>query len=478
MKKKILLLSDDLRLHSGVGNMSKEIVMGTVDKFDWVQLGGAVKHPEEGKMTDMSEQVQKETGVADAMVRVYPVSGYGNEQILRQLIKVEKPDMIIHFTDPRFWGWLYQMEHEIRQRIPIGYINIWDDLPFPHWNEDFYESCDLLMAISKQTYNINKHVCQRKPRVEGKDLFYTPHGIDEKKYFPITKFDVEFDKFQKNSLPKTIDCDFIAFLNSRNIRRKGTSDLIAGFKKFQDGLTEEQRSKVALLLHTDPVDSNGTDLPAVVHAIAPDIHCIFSAQKLPNIALNYLYNIADVVCNPSSAEGFGLSHMEGMMSGTPTIATVVGGLQDQMGFRTIKSVDGVEGATMSSYIDLKDFTADVPSNSTGMMTEEHGPWTYPLWPNPSIQGSPMTPYIYDSRPTIDDIAIALRFWYDAGDEERKRCGSIGRDWAIENGFTTKDMANDTANAIQSCFDTFKPRQKYTIINTSDEPLKYPSGALI
>ena len=39
------------------------------------------------------------------------------------------------YTDPRFWTWLYQMEHEIRQHIPIFYYNIWDDLPYPMWNE-------------------------------------------------------------------------------------------------------------------------------------------------------------------------------------------------------------------------------------------------------------------------------------------------------------------------------------------------------
>ena len=44
-KKKILLFSDDLRMSSGVGTMSREIVMGTVHKFDWVQVGGAIKHP-------------------------------------------------------------------------------------------------------------------------------------------------------------------------------------------------------------------------------------------------------------------------------------------------------------------------------------------------------------------------------------------------------------------------------------------------
>ncbi len=49
-KKKILLLSDDLRMHSGIGTMSKEFVLGTLNKFDWVQIGGAVKHPDQGKI--------------------------------------------------------------------------------------------------------------------------------------------------------------------------------------------------------------------------------------------------------------------------------------------------------------------------------------------------------------------------------------------------------------------------------------------
>ena len=53
-KKKILLLSDDLRMSSGVGTMSKEFVIGTLHHYDWVQLGGAIKHPEEGKVVEDS----------------------------------------------------------------------------------------------------------------------------------------------------------------------------------------------------------------------------------------------------------------------------------------------------------------------------------------------------------------------------------------------------------------------------------------
>ena len=146
-KKKILLLSDDLRMSSGVGTMSREFVMGTLQHYDWVQIGGAIKHPEEGKVVDMNDAVRKETGIKDASLKIYPISGYGNEDIVRYMIAVEKVDAILHYTDPRFWGWLYQMEHELRQEIPIFYYNIWDDLPYPMWNEPYYESCDLIMNI-------------------------------------------------------------------------------------------------------------------------------------------------------------------------------------------------------------------------------------------------------------------------------------------------------------------------------------------
>ena len=72
-KKKILLLSDDLRMHSGVGTMSREIVFGTIDKYDWIQVGGAIKHPDNGKIVDMNHAVREETGVEDAKLTIYPV---------------------------------------------------------------------------------------------------------------------------------------------------------------------------------------------------------------------------------------------------------------------------------------------------------------------------------------------------------------------------------------------------------------------
>ena len=152
-KKKILLLSDDLRMSSGVGTMSKEFVLGTLHHYDWVQIGGAIKHPENGKRVDMKQAIKDELGL-DANLTIYPTSGYGSPELLRNIMSHEKPDAILHYTDPRFWRWLYEMEHEIRQEIPIFYYNIWDDWPAPQYNENFYECSDLIMNISKQTVAI------------------------------------------------------------------------------------------------------------------------------------------------------------------------------------------------------------------------------------------------------------------------------------------------------------------------------------
>ncbi len=77
-RKKILLISDDIRSFSGVGTMAREIVTGTAHVFNWVNIGGAVKHPEEGKKLDLSQEVDKLVGTTDSSVFIYPMSGYGN----------------------------------------------------------------------------------------------------------------------------------------------------------------------------------------------------------------------------------------------------------------------------------------------------------------------------------------------------------------------------------------------------------------
>lgn len=157
-RKKILLLSDDLQLRttSGIATMSKEFVLGTCHYYNWFQVGGAMNHPEKGKLIDINSSVTQETGVPDPDVKIMPVDGYGTQQLIREIIQIEKPDGILFYTDPRQFVWLFEMENEIRQHIPMMYYAIWDDIPVPYYNESYYESCDLIMSISKQSHNIHK----------------------------------------------------------------------------------------------------------------------------------------------------------------------------------------------------------------------------------------------------------------------------------------------------------------------------------
>ena len=55
-------------------------------------------------------------------------------------------------------------------------------------------------------------------------------------------------------------------------------------------------------------------------------------NRLSTEEMNLLYNSADGVIQISNAEGWGLSLTEAMLTGTPFIATVTGGMQDQMRF--------------------------------------------------------------------------------------------------------------------------------------------------
>ena len=457
-KKKILLLSDDLRMSSGVGVMSREIVLGTIDKFDWIQIGGAIQHPDKGKIFDISDDTAKETGVEDAYLKIYPVDGYGSPEVLREVMEIEKPDAILHYTDPRFWGWLYQMEHELRQNIPIYYYNIWDDLPYPRWNEPFYESCDLIMNISKQTHNIVQNVCQNKPRTDW-DSTYVPHGINEKYFYPVKneKERLEMNKM-KSELFQGQDVEFCLFYNNRNIRRKMTSDTILAFKEFADKLPKEKRDKVAFVLHTQPIDNNGTDLPAVVNEMCPDLNIIFSTQKLSTKNLNYLYNIADVTINIASNEGFGLGTCESLMCGTPIIVNVTGGMQDQCGFK-LKD----KHITYQDYKDIHSLHNWRDWEHNKDLT--HGEWVKPVWPKTrTLAGSPPTPYIFDDRADWVEVADKIQEWYDMSKEDREECGFKGHEFVCgdESMMSARAMCGLFIDHMETAFEKWTPKERYEV----------------
>ncbi len=446
MKKKILLLSDDLRSTSGVATMSRELVLGTVDTFDWVQLGAMINHPDIGKIIDLNDDVRNKTGVEDANVKIYPSNGYGDITSIRRLLDTEKPDAILHFTDPHYWQWLYDNEHEIRQRVPILFYHIWDNLPDPDYNRDYYESCDWLGCISKQTYGIVHRVGKIKTSITHKPLedwqiTYVPHGINENVFKPIEEYDDV-----KKLICGEKDYNFILFYNNRNIRRKRPSDIIASYKIFCDGLSKKNAEKCLLLLHTAPIDPNGTDLVEVAKKLCPDYDIKFSNTKIEQVDLNKLYNLADCTINIADNEGFGLATAESIMAGTPIIVNVTGGLQDQCGFNF----------TADDYIEI----GSLHDKKKSMHLVQEGEWAFPVWPSSiTLTGSIPTPYIYEDRIDLNEVAERIRKVYDLGRKKRKKVGLLGREYALEN-LSSKIMCNSLKNGILETFNNFNKKERY------------------
>ena len=462
-KKKILLLSDDLRMTSGIATVSKEFVMGTMDKFHWVQLGAAVKHPDQGREIDLGEDARKESGVKDASLKIVPWTGYGDANILRQLIMRHQPDAILHFTDPRYWRWLYEIEAEIRENIPILFYHIWDDLPDPKYNRDYYESCDWLGCISKQTYGIVSRVgnidSETIKPLEDWQVDYVPHGINPKKVF---KTEVPAD-FKKAALGGK-DYKFVLFWMNRNIRRKQPSDVIWAYKKFVDGLPEKDRNDCCLLMHTAPVDQNGTNLYKVKEAICPDYEVRFSTSRIGDKELNYLYNIADCTINIAGNEGFGLTTAESVMAETPIIVNVTGGMQDQCGFKW-----NVAPSNMNEqweYLTADDYK-DIGSLHDYRKWEDkvtHGEWVKPVWSRvQTMTGSVPTPYIIDDKVDVTEVSEAIRYWYDKGEKGRAKAGKAGRKAFLgEIGLGVDNQNKCMADGIEKAIKNFKPKKRYNL----------------
>ena len=377
-KTKVLVISDHPMAPSGVGTQTKYIIEALLKtgRYKFVCLGGAIKHP--------SYQPQKVEGFGDDFI-IQPVDGYGTPEMVRSIIWNEKPDILWFMTDPRFFGWLWQIENEIRKNVPMVYYHVWDNYPFPMFNKKFYDSNDVIASISKVTHDIVNNV---SPEVEN---HYLPHAVDPDTFRPRSEEEVtEF----KNSMFSEDEDRFTFFWNNRNARRKQSGTLIHWFNEFAD---EVGPDNVRLIMHTDPKDIHGQDLVAIMDSIgATDNRILISDQKVPPDALARMYNIADCTINISDAEGFGLATLESLSSGVPIIVNMTGGLQEQV-------TDGEEwfgiGLTPASK---------------------------------SIIGSQEVPYIHEDRLNKEDFLNALRKMYNMTPEERKELGQKGRQHVIKN----------------------------------------------
>jgi hypothetical protein len=487
-RKKILLISDHIFSSSGVGTISREIIIQTAHHFNWVQLAGSVKTPDAGKKMDFSEAVNKEANIDDSSITVYPVDGYGTPQIIKQMIEIEKPDALFLFTDPRQFMHVWGIESEIRKKLPIIYLSIWDSTPQPAFNSSYYESCDLLLGISQQTHNIHKMVLDSSNipwtdidtgeksknstnnRPQPVYLSFCPHGLNPNIYYPIQPSDPSYQQYVDYRKRMVGDeYNFVMFFNSRNQRRKQPGDTLLAYKLFLDSLPYEDALKCKFIMHTEIVSDHGTDLEAVIEYLFGEKYenqVLIYQNNISQQELNFLYNIADVQILLSSNEGWGLSTTEAILAGTPVIINSQGGSQTQLRFET------EDGKWYKP-------SQEVPSNNRGTY-KKHGEWAFPVYPtNLSLQGSPVTPYIFDDRCSFEDAAEQIKEVYKLSREERKARGLKGREWFLsdEAGFDTFHQAERVIKSIDYLLDNWIGREEFEVINTNEYKGKFINHSL-
>ena len=380
-KIKIVTLGDHPFSPSGVGTQTKYFIEGLLStgKYQFISIGGAVKHVN-------YEPVRTEKYGDDWVI--YPVDGYGSKDFLRGLVRTERPDIIWFMTDPRFWGWLWEIENEIRETVPMVYYHVWDNYPYPVFNKKYYESNDMVVTISKLTDDIVRSVA---PDVRCERV---GHAVPPE-FKPLE--DRHVKQLRQESLGAKVDNAeerVVFFWNNRNARRKQSGSLIYWFKTFLDKVGHD---KATLIMHTDPGDMHGQDLEYLLRTLKLDNgQVLLSKEKLPSEMLAGIYNLVDCTINISDAEGFGLATLESLACGTPIIVNMTGGLQEQV-------TDG--------------------TNWFGIGVEPT---------SKAIIGSQEIPMIYEDRLSEEVVVEALLEMFNKTPEERAALGAAGREHVLKN----------------------------------------------
>ena len=383
-KIKILTISDHILLPSGVALQARYMIEGLLKtgKYQVISLGGAIKHQN-------YNPIRTEEWGED--LTIFPVDGFGDQNLIRSMIRSEKPDILWFMTDPRFYGWLWNIANEIRPLVPMVYYHVWDNKPYPKFNKAFYDSNDVIVTISKLTDECVRNV---SPEVE---THYLPHAVPPNVFFPMPEAEVLAAR--KTHFPNMADDAMLLFWNSRNAGRKQPGAILWWFNDF---LNKVGRDKAVLLMQTNTNDPHGFNLKAIIKELGlDDGSVIFSEQMVQPDILRLMYNMADVTLSASNAEGFGVSTLESLNCGTPIIVPRTGGLQEQV-------TNGID--TFGEMIEL---------------SSRH------------IIGSQEVPYIYQDEISGDGFVNALCQMNDLTRKERKELGMKGREHALKNyGFET------------------------------------------
>jgi glycosyltransferase involved in cell wall biosynthesis len=225
------------------------------------------------------------------------------EDIIANLIRDEKPDILFTLGDP----WMTEYISSLEERSAVTTISYFpiDGYPIPKEWHNWIKNIDVPVVFSKFAQNLVFKEVGRQAR-----LIY--HGVDTKLFKPL----------DKNQIKKEHDAEnmFVVGTVARNQPRKNLPALIKAFSIFA-----EKKDDVALYMHSQIIDV-GWDIGDLVKRFGIED----KAYTTPNLSalrgvsdeeLVKIYNLFDIFVLPTMAEGFGLPILEAQSCGIPVLVT-------------------------------------------------------------------------------------------------------------------------------------------------------------
>lgn len=184
-----------------------------------------------------------------------------------------------------------------------------------------YDECDVLIATTPQQREI---LVNSDYDVPPEKIRVIPPGYDDRRFFPVSRA-------TRQTLKRELKLDGkIVLALGRIARNKGYDLLVQAMPVVFDRVPD---ARLLLAIGSTEPDESEEKQVAELRKLAIDLgvvdRVIFS-DYIPDEMLADYYRAADVFALSSRYEPFGMTAVEAMACGTPTVVTTQGGLWDQV----------------------------------------------------------------------------------------------------------------------------------------------------
>ncbi|NQV23682.1 MAG: glycosyltransferase [Rhodopirellula sp.] len=184
-----------------------------------------------------------------------------------------------------------------------------------------YDECDLVLATTPQQRDLLQ---EGEYEIPVAKIRVIPPGYDDTRFYPVSRG-------SRQALKRDLDVEFpVVLALGRMAHNKGYDLLIRSMP-----LVRERIPDVRLLLaigSTEP-SQRETEQMDELRKLVRELHlddCVLFRDYIPDDQLADYYRIADVFALSSRYEPFGMTAVEAMACGTPTVITTEGGLWEQV----------------------------------------------------------------------------------------------------------------------------------------------------